>query len=429
MPPRPSRSCRSTGVHRPDRLPRLLRLQAPALAARDGLLLRPPRSLGRARAAQRELARGRPAVRPLLRRTADAGPGRAARSTSRAPGSRGSAPRRRCACWPSGRTPARSPLSATWPRASRNASGCRGTAAPWCARRPGRQRSGPCGAPGGRGPRLGPRDRRSASPSTSTTPRRTSIARRRPSARSREAEGGPMVSASRIVGRATARIDRLDDRRFALLSILPGALFVGLIVVPPILAAFGLELVPGRAGPRREHAVRRASATSNDSLADEVFLASIPRTLIFAVATTALTLPLALGTALAAQSRVPRRRRPRHRDPAAVGRRARRHRALLELHLQRQLRDGDRLRPDARPDRSADRLAPGHGHGRPIAIVATAWRLGAAAGDPAACRAQDDPADALPRRPDGRRDAWQTFRLHHAARHQATRCSSSPSCR
>ena len=53
--------------------------------------------LGRARATQRQLARGRPAVRALLRRAADARRRTRAASTSRAPGSRGSVPRPRCA--------------------------------------------------------------------------------------------------------------------------------------------------------------------------------------------------------------------------------------------------------------------------------------------------------------------------------------------
>ena len=107
-----------------------------------------------------------------------------------------------------------------------------------------------------------------------------------------------MVSASRILGRATARIDRLDDRRFALLAILPGALFVGLLVLPPILAAFGLSFF--RVELARDANTPFVGIRNFERLiADETFLATIPRTLIFAIGTTALSLPLALATALA----------------------------------------------------------------------------------------------------------------------------------
>ena len=121
------------GRHRPDRLPRLLGLQAPALAARDRLPLRPARPLGRARATERQLARGGPAVRPLLRRAVDAGTRRAPVRRVARPGSRGSAPPNRCACSPSGRRPARSRPCAAWPRAWPAAWACRGTAARSCA--------------------------------------------------------------------------------------------------------------------------------------------------------------------------------------------------------------------------------------------------------------------------------------------------------
>ena len=87
-----------------------------------------------------------------------------------------------------------------------------------------------------------------------------------------------MVSASRILGRATARIDRLDDRRFALLAILPGALFVGLLVLPPILAAFGLSFF--RVELARDANTPFVGIRNFERLvADETFLATIPRTL------------------------------------------------------------------------------------------------------------------------------------------------------
>lgn len=107
-----------------------------------------------------------------------------------------------------------------------------------------------------------------------------------------------MTSASSTMGRVTARIDRLDDRRFALLAILPGALIVGLLVIPPILAAFGLSFF--RIELARDPETPFVGLRNFERLlADENFLATIPRTIIFALGTTALTLPLALATALA----------------------------------------------------------------------------------------------------------------------------------
>lgn len=106
-----------------------------------------------------------------------------------------------------------------------------------------------------------------------------------------------MASARAVLGRAAARVDRLDDRRFALLAILPGALFVGLIVVPPILGAFGLSLF--RIELARDTNMPFVGLRNFERLAsDQNFLATIPRTIAFAAGTTALTLPLALATAL-----------------------------------------------------------------------------------------------------------------------------------
>ena len=69
-PPRRCRSSRSPHLHLERRLPGLRRVQAPAVAARDGVLLRPAGPLGQPRGAQRQLARGRPAVQSVLRRSA-----------------------------------------------------------------------------------------------------------------------------------------------------------------------------------------------------------------------------------------------------------------------------------------------------------------------------------------------------------------------
>ena len=101
-----------------------------------------------------------------------------------------------------------------------------------------------------------------------------------------------------VLGRAAARIDRLDDRRFALLAVLPGALFIGLLVLPPILGGLGLSLF--RVELARDANTPFIALRNFERLvSDENFVATIPRTIAFAVGTTALTIPLALATALA----------------------------------------------------------------------------------------------------------------------------------
>jgi multiple sugar transport system permease protein len=99
------------------------------------------------------------------------------------------------------------------------------------------------------------------------------------------------------VGRASGRLDQLGDRAFALLSFLPGAILVGGIVLPPILAVvvmslFRIELV--KAGPNHFVGLDNYERLLRDS----DFLNSIPRTLIFAGLTTALAVALALCVAL-----------------------------------------------------------------------------------------------------------------------------------
>ncbi len=104
---------------------------------------------------------------------------------------------------------------------------------------------------------------------------------------------------SRGAGRVSRRLDRLSERRFALLVSIPGLVLVGLIVLPPTLAVFGLslfriELAKDDLTPfvgLRNYLVRLP--------ADSEVLAAIPRTLFFAAMSTAITLPLALVTALA----------------------------------------------------------------------------------------------------------------------------------
>jgi multiple sugar transport system permease protein len=94
------------------------------------------------------------------------------------------------------------------------------------------------------------------------------------------------------------RLDRLSERTFALVVSVPSLLLVALVVLPPTLAVFGLslfriELIKDNLTP--------FVGLSNYTIrlpADEIVLAAIPRTILFAAAVTAVTLPLALVTAL-----------------------------------------------------------------------------------------------------------------------------------
>lgn len=103
---------------------------------------------------------------------------------------------------------------------------------------------------------------------------------------------------SRGAGRVSRGLDRLSERRFALLVSIPGLILVGLIVLPPTLAVFGMslfriELAKDDLTPfvaLRNYLTRLPE--------DAEVLATIPRTLFFAAMSTAITLPLALVTAL-----------------------------------------------------------------------------------------------------------------------------------
>ena len=103
---------------------------------------------------------------------------------------------------------------------------------------------------------------------------------------------------SRGAGRVSRRLDRLSERRFALLVSVPGLILVALIVLPPTLAVFGMSLFRIELGKDdlvpfiglRNYLVRLP--------ADKEVLDAIPRTLFFAALSTAITLPLALVTAL-----------------------------------------------------------------------------------------------------------------------------------
>jgi len=106
------------------------------------------------------------------------------------------------------------------------------------------------------------------------------------------------VSISRGAGRLSRRFDRLSERKFALLVSIPGLVLLGIIVLPPILSVFGLSLF--RIELAKDEIVRFVGL--NNYLVrlpiDKEILDAIPRTLILAALTTAVTLPLALVTAL-----------------------------------------------------------------------------------------------------------------------------------
>jgi ABC-type sugar transport system permease subunit len=96
----------------------------------------------------------------------------------------------------------------------------------------------------------------------------------------------------------SSRLDRLGEPRFALLMFVPAALLVGLFLIPPILSVFGMSLFRIellRPGPTRflglDNFLIRLPA-------DAAFLASIPRTIIFAAGTTIVTIPVAVAAAM-----------------------------------------------------------------------------------------------------------------------------------
>lgn len=103
---------------------------------------------------------------------------------------------------------------------------------------------------------------------------------------------------SRGAGRVSRRLDRLSERRFALLVSIPGLILVALIVLPPTLAVFGLSLF--RIELAKDDLVPFVGLRNYLTRlpADGEVLAAIPRTLFFAAMSTAITLPLALVTAL-----------------------------------------------------------------------------------------------------------------------------------
>jgi multiple sugar transport system permease protein len=100
-----------------------------------------------------------------------------------------------------------------------------------------------------------------------------------------------------LTGRVTTRLDRLSDRRFALLTFLPGFILVALFVVPPFIAVlvmsgFRIELL-------KTNTITFNFPNNFTRLAiDTDFISAIPRTLVYGAGVTLLSVPLALFTAI-----------------------------------------------------------------------------------------------------------------------------------
>jgi multiple sugar transport system permease protein len=106
------------------------------------------------------------------------------------------------------------------------------------------------------------------------------------------------MTLSRSAGRLSRRLDRLSERRFAVLVSVPALLLLAAIVLPPTLAVFGLSLYRIELGKDERIFFNGLNNYLVRLPADREILDAIPRTVILAALTTAVTLPLALGTAL-----------------------------------------------------------------------------------------------------------------------------------
>jgi multiple sugar transport system permease protein len=106
------------------------------------------------------------------------------------------------------------------------------------------------------------------------------------------------MALSRGAGRLSRRFDRLSERRFAVLVSVPALLLLAIIVLPPTLAVFGLSLYRIELGKDERIFFNGLNNYLTRLPADHEILDAIPRTVILAALTTAVTLPLALGTAL-----------------------------------------------------------------------------------------------------------------------------------
>ena len=112
-----------------------------------------------------------------------------------------------------------------------------------------------------------------------------------------------VAAISSTAGRVSRRLDRLSERAFALVVSVPSLLLVALVVLPPTLFAFGLSLFRVElAKDNRTPFVGLANYVTRLP-ADQFVIDAIPRTILFAAGITAVTLPLALLTALALNQR------------------------------------------------------------------------------------------------------------------------------
>ena len=100
-----------------------------------------------------------------------------------------------------------------------------------------------------------------------------------------------------LPGRMAGRLDRLSDRRFAFFAFLPGGLLVALVLLPPMLSVLGVSFL--RIELLKDDNIFFAGLRNYERLTtDPNLLESVPRTLLFSIGTTLLTVPLALATAL-----------------------------------------------------------------------------------------------------------------------------------
>ena len=107
----------------------------------------------------------------------------------------------------------------------------------------------------------------------------------------------PASSLGSLPGRMAGRLDRLTERQFAVLAFLPGGLLVALVLAPPILSVLVVSFL--RIELLKDDNIFFAGLRNYARLAsDPNFLEAVPRTIVFALGATLLTVPLALATAL-----------------------------------------------------------------------------------------------------------------------------------
>ncbi len=101
-----------------------------------------------------------------------------------------------------------------------------------------------------------------------------------------------------IFARMSRRVDRLSDRRFALLSFLPGGILIGIFLIPPIIAVLVLSFMRIELIRDGHQGFIGLSNYTTRLPRDEEFLAAVPRTITLALGVVLLTVPLALACAM-----------------------------------------------------------------------------------------------------------------------------------